>query len=136
MNEKKSYPYLRGLLKCGLIVAAIISAVLAVITLIALQSSSSGALALFFGEIFVAVLILLGAVLSLGSLYMNTIPSPVVAYKSTAPMMYLYSGKSRTGVKLFNKMVRSGTNAEPMACLFVAGLFMVLEGVIISMLGG
>ena len=109
---------------------------LAVITLIALQPSGSGAMALFFRESFVAVLILLGALLSLGSIYMSTIPSPVVAYKSTAPMMYLYSGKSRTGVKLFNKMVRSGTGAEPMACIFVAGLFMILEGVIIYLLWG
>ena len=136
MDEKKSYPYLRALIRCGLVSAAIISAVLAVITLIALQSYSSGALALFFRESFVAVLILLGAVLSLGSLYMNTIPPPVVAYKSTAPMMYMYSGKTRTGVKLFNKMVRSGTDTEPMACLFVAGLFMILEGIILYFLWG
>jgi len=136
MDEKRAYPYLRDLLRCGVITAAIISSLLAVITLIALQSFVSGALPLFFGESFAAVLILVGVVLSLGSLYMNTIPSPVAAYKSTSFMMHGYSGKTRTGVKVFNKMVRAGTDAEPMACLFVTGLFMILEGVLISFIWG
>ncbi|GEM_PF-2545834 len=136
MDEKKSYPYLRSLLKCGMGTAAVLSAIFAVITFLILQSSGEVALSLFFAKTFSSLLILVGAILSLGGLYASTIPSPVVAYKTSSPMLYLYSGKTGTGVRIFNKIVRSGTDAEPMACLFVAGIFMILEGVVVSVIWG
>ncbi len=135
VNEKKSYPYLRGLLKCGLIVAVIISAVLLAVVVLIIWPYNSWLFLKIFGNTLSSVLIAFGFFLAIITLYSATLPRHVPAYLSTRRMMHYYQ-KTGSGVRLFNKMLMFGTDAEPMACLFVAGLFMILEGVIISMLGG
>ncbi len=135
MNEKKSYPYLRSLMRCGLSAGAVISAIIIALVVLIIWPSGNWLFLKIFGNSLSSVLFASGFFLSLITLYSATLPRHVPAYLSTRKMMHYYQ-KTGSGVRLFNKMLMFGTDAEPMACLFVAGLFMILEGVIIHIIWG
>ena len=135
MDEKKSYPYLRALLRCSLGTAAIISTATILLVVLVIWPMNSWLFVKIFGRGLSGVLIGVGLLIAFFSAYSATMPRHVPAYLSSRKMMYYYQ-KTGSGIRLFNRMLRYGTDAEPMACLFVAGIFMILEGVAVSVIWG
>jgi len=135
MGEKKSYPYLQGLLRCGIISGAIISIVTAGVVILVIWPMHSRLFLNIFGHSLSGVFIGVGLFLALITLYAATIPRNVPAYLSSRKMMYSYQ-KTGSGIRLFNKMMMFGTDSGPMACIFVGSVFMILEGVLISFIWG
>ncbi len=135
MDEKKSYPYLRNLLRCGIIVGFVISIVIAALVVLVVWPMHSWLFVKIFGHSLSGVFIGVGLLLALFSAYSATLPRHVPAYLSSKKMMYYYQ-KTGSGIRLFNRMLRFGTDAEPMACLFVASIFLIIEGLAISTLWG
>lgn len=131
MDEKRAYPYLRDLMRCGIISGAIISIVTAGLVMLVIWPMHSWLFVKIFGHSLSGVFIGVGLFLALITLYAATMPRNVPAYLSSRKMMYSYQ-KTGSGIRLFNKMMMFGTDNGPMACIFVGSLFMILEGVLIS----
>lgn len=133
MGEKRSYPYLRDLLRCGIISGAIISVITAAVVILVIWPIDSPLFWNIFDHSLSGVFIAVGLALALITLYAATIPSNVPAYLSSRNMMTYYD-KTGSGVRLFNRMTRVGTDSRPMACIFVGSLFTILAGVLISVI--